>query len=46
LLTTDGDDALLAETRTTARKISAELPTDSMRRSFEAAEPVHFLGQL
>jgi serine/threonine protein kinase/tetratricopeptide (TPR) repeat protein len=46
LLTTDGDDALLAETRTTARKISAELPTDSMRRCFEAAEPVQLLGQL
>jgi class 3 adenylate cyclase/tetratricopeptide (TPR) repeat protein len=44
LLATEGDDALLSEARATARKILAELPTEEMRRHFEAAEPVRLLG--
>jgi class 3 adenylate cyclase/tetratricopeptide (TPR) repeat protein len=46
LLATEGDDALLSEARTTARRIVAELPNEEMRRRFEAAESVRLLGQL
>ena len=46
LLSTEGDDVLLSEARCASRRILAELPTDEMRRRFEAAEPVHMLGQL
>ncbi len=45
LLATEGDDALLSEARTTARRIVAELPNEEMRRRFEGAEPVRLLGQ-
>jgi len=44
LLATAGDDALLSEARASARQILAELPTEEMRRQFEAAEPVRRLG--
>ncbi|HLH55169.1 MAG TPA: AAA family ATPase [Verrucomicrobiae bacterium] len=44
LLATEGDDALLSEARATACNILAELPTEEMRRHFQAAEPVRLLG--
>ncbi len=46
LLTLDGNDALLAETRTVARRIIAALPDEEMIRRFKAAEPVRVLGPL
>jgi len=46
LLTVDGDDLLLLETRTEAGRILAELPDAEMRQQFEAAEPVRRLGGL
>jgi class 3 adenylate cyclase/tetratricopeptide (TPR) repeat protein len=46
LLATEGNDALLSETRAMARRIITELPNAEMRRRFEAAEPVRLLGQL
>ncbi len=46
LLVLDGDDALLAETRTVARRIIGALPDEEMIRCFKAAEPVRVLGTL
>ena len=46
LLTLDGNDQLLAETRTMARRIIAALPDKEMIRRFKAAEPVRVLGPL
>jgi hypothetical protein len=46
LLAIDGDDELLEETRSVARRISAELPDEEMRRLFLNAEPVRNLGNL
>jgi hypothetical protein len=43
LLALDGDDALAAEARAAADRITAALPDPEMRRRFEAAEPVRFL---
>ena len=40
LLGVDGEDALLRETQTIIDRIIAAIPTQSMRRVFEAAEPV------
>jgi len=45
LLTTEGEDSLLQETRATARRIRDELDTE-MRQQFESAEPVRLLGAL
>ena len=42
----DGDDALVAEARSTAQAILARLPTSDLRRRFEDAEPVRRLGEL
>lgn len=44
LLAEDGSDALLAEARQTGRQILAELPTQDMRRRFQAAEPIQRLA--
>ena len=44
LLSIDGDSALFSEARLTARRISAELPDDEMRRLFRTAAPVQLLG--
>ena len=46
LLVLDGNDALLAEARTTARRIIGNLPDEEMIRCFTAAEPVRVLGTL
>jgi class 3 adenylate cyclase/tetratricopeptide (TPR) repeat protein len=46
LLVLDGDDALLAEARSTARRIIAALPDEEMTRCFTVAEPVRVLGTL
>ena len=46
LLAQDGNDALLAEARSTAARIVAILPTADMRERFEAAEPIRRLGSL
>ncbi len=46
LLPLDGSDALLSETRGIARKILAALPSDEMRRNFQAAQPVRSLGPI
>jgi hypothetical protein len=44
-LRVDGDDALLAETRDTARRIAAALPRDEMRQRFRKADAIQSLGQ-
>jgi tetratricopeptide (TPR) repeat protein len=41
-----GEDSLLAETRTAAKKILAALPDEALRRRFETAEPLKILGNL
>jgi class 3 adenylate cyclase/tetratricopeptide (TPR) repeat protein len=46
LLVLDGNDQLLAETRTMARRIIAALPDEEMIRRFKAAESVRVLGPL
>ena len=46
LLALDGDDELAAETRSTASRILAALPTEAMCQRFQAAEPVRLLGRL
>src|SRR5262249_32699285 len=46
LLALDGNDHLLAETRTMARQIIAALPDEEMIRRFKVAEPVRVLGLL
>ncbi len=46
LLALDGDDALLAEARSTARRITETLPNEEMIRCFTLAEPVRVLGTL
>ncbi len=46
LLVIEGDDALLAEARATAQRISAALPDEAMRQRFLQAEPVRKLGKL
>ena len=46
LLTLEGDDALLAEARATARRIIAALPDEEIIRCFTASEPVRVLGTL
>ena len=46
LLTLDGNDALLAETRAAALQIIAALPDEEMIHRFKAAEPVRVLGTL
>ncbi len=46
LLALDGNDALLAEARTTVRRIIGALPDEEMIRCFKAAEPVRVLGPL
>ncbi len=46
LLALDGDNALLAEARTTARRIIETLPDEEMIRCFTVAEPVRVLGTL
>jgi len=45
LLSIEGNDILLAETRAIARRIRAALPNAEMRRRFEAAEPVQSLAR-
>src|SRR5262249_42667277 len=40
LLDLEGTDELLLETRTTAQRIAAEIPTSETRLRFEQAEPV------
>jgi tetratricopeptide (TPR) repeat protein len=45
LLALEGNDQLLAETRTMARRILAALPDEEMIRRFKAAESVRVLGQ-
>jgi tetratricopeptide (TPR) repeat protein len=44
-LRVDGDDALLVETRATARRIFTALPNDEMRNRFRNASAVQALGQ-
>jgi tetratricopeptide (TPR) repeat protein len=46
LLAIEGDDALLAETRATAQRMSAALPDEAMRQRFLQAEPVRTLAKL
>jgi tetratricopeptide (TPR) repeat protein len=46
LLQLDGSDALADEARQAVQRITAALPDDSMRRAFEAAEPVRILTKL
>jgi hypothetical protein len=46
LLALDGNDQLLAETRTMARRIIAALPDEEMIRRFKAAESVGVLSPL
>ncbi len=43
LLAIDGNDVLAAEARATTDRITAALPTEEMRRRFEAAEPVRLV---
>ena len=43
LLAVDGDDALAAEGRAAVRRIAEALPDATMRRRFEAAEPLRIL---
>jgi class 3 adenylate cyclase/tetratricopeptide (TPR) repeat protein len=45
LLAIDGDDVTLQEARAAAQLIRTALPTEEMRRRFEAAEPVHLLSK-
>jgi tetratricopeptide (TPR) repeat protein len=45
LLEIDGDDELLTELKATATGIAATLPTERVRRAFEAAEPVKLLNR-
>ena len=46
LLGIEGNDSLLSETRTTAKKIVAALPDEELRGRFVAAEPLRLLGNL
>ena len=46
LLALDGNDQLLAETRTMAQRIIAALPDEEMIRRFTAAESLRILGPL
>jgi tetratricopeptide (TPR) repeat protein len=46
LLAVDGDDAVLADARSAARHILSRLPTEDLRRRFQAAEPVQRLGSV
>ncbi len=46
LLELDGDDQLAAEAHATAGRILARLPTEEMRKRFQAAEPVQLLSRL
>ncbi|NTU82271.1 MAG: AAA family ATPase [Chloroflexales bacterium] len=45
LLGLEGDDALLGEARHAAQRIITALPSDALRRRFEAAEPVRILNR-
>ena len=46
LLAMDGCDELAVEARQAVERITAALSNESMRHSFEAAEPVQFLSKV
>jgi tetratricopeptide (TPR) repeat protein len=46
LLTVEGDDTLAQEAHAAAERIRTALPTEEMRQSFEAAEPVRHVARL
>jgi hypothetical protein len=45
LLATEDDEVLAHEAYSTAQRVSAALPSEEMRRIFEAAEPVQQIAR-
>jgi hypothetical protein len=46
LLALDGNDTLLAESRSAVEQIAKSLPDTGLRERFAAAEPVRMVGRL